>query len=354
MERNESAVVPEPERMLQRGASRWWWALILVGVAWLLIGWVVLRANATSLATVGVLIGIVLIASGVNEVALAAMVSGGWRFLHYAIAFLFLLAGLWAFIRPINTFFALASVLGLILLFYGAFEIVRAVASRGETPYWWVGLVGGILLLLLALWVSTSDPATSHRSAELPDPVLGRFHGVAARLHADHGGVQPAASGHRSIPLAAGASAAGEVPSTVPAQERRAMSQTDSRAARGPTGVGTPPVAPGRGRERRRRSGADAPLGAGQSRSGPAVAGADRAHAPLAGRRRGHPGVARGRRRPRGAEPAGDPGDRGVLRPGHGAGRRPPAHPARPVPRGSDRRGVPWRSSRPLRSSSSC
>jgi uncharacterized membrane protein HdeD (DUF308 family) len=227
MERNESAVVPEPERMLQRGASRWWWALILVGVAWLLIGWVVLRANATSLATVGVLVGIVLIASGINEVALAAMVSGGWRFLHYGIAFLFLLAGLWAFIRPINTFFALASVLGLILLFYGAFEIVRAVASRGETPYWWVGLVGGILLLLLALWVSSSDPATSiaRRSYLILFwagfmALLRGFTQIMAGFSLRHLGTE--AAGRAATATAA------EVPSTVPAQERRAMSQTDS------------------------------------------------------------------------------------------------------------------------------
>ena len=70
---------------------------------------------------------------------------------------IFLLGGLWAFIRPVNTFFALASVLGLILLFYGAFEIVRGVGSREENRYWWVGLVTGILLILLAFWVSSSD-----------------------------------------------------------------------------------------------------------------------------------------------------------------------------------------------------
>lgn len=145
-------------RMLAQRAARYWWALLITGVAWLLIGWVVLRADVTSLATVGVLLGILLIASGVNEAAVATMVSGGWKVVHYGLAALFLLAGLWAFIRPIDTFFALASVLGLILLFYGASEIARGVASRGETPYWWADLVSGVLLLLLAAWVSTSDP----------------------------------------------------------------------------------------------------------------------------------------------------------------------------------------------------
>ena len=144
-------------RVLVREGSRYWWVLLLIGIAWLVIAWVVLRANVTSLATVGILLGILFIAAGVNEVFFAGMVSGGWKFLHYTMGVIFLLGGLWAFIRPVNTFFALASVLGLILIFYGAFEIVRAVASREENRYWWVGLVTGILLLLLAFWVSSSD-----------------------------------------------------------------------------------------------------------------------------------------------------------------------------------------------------
>jgi uncharacterized membrane protein HdeD (DUF308 family) len=72
-------------------------------------------------------------------------------------AVIFLLGGLYGFVRPVNTFFALASVLGLILVFYGAFEIVQGVATRAVNPYWWVNLVTGVLLVLLAFWVSGSD-----------------------------------------------------------------------------------------------------------------------------------------------------------------------------------------------------
>jgi uncharacterized membrane protein HdeD (DUF308 family) len=144
-------------RVLLREGSRYWWVLLLIGIGWLLVAWIVLRANVTSLATVGILLGVLFIVASINEVLVAGLVTGGWKFLHYAMAVIFLLGGLWAFIRPVNTFFALASVLGLILLFYGAFEIVRGVASREENRFWWVGLVTGILLLLLAFWVSSSD-----------------------------------------------------------------------------------------------------------------------------------------------------------------------------------------------------
>jgi uncharacterized membrane protein HdeD (DUF308 family) len=142
---------------LQRAADRFWWAPLIIGVVWFVIAWLVLRANYTSLATVGVLVGVVFLVSAVGESTLAYLTGGGWAFLHVALAVLFVLGALWGFIRPINTFFALASVLGLLLLLQGAFYIARAVASREVSPYWGVTLTGGILIALLGIWVSTSD-----------------------------------------------------------------------------------------------------------------------------------------------------------------------------------------------------
>jgi uncharacterized membrane protein HdeD (DUF308 family) len=144
-------------RTLLREGARYWWIPLLTGVAWLIVAWLVLRLNETSISTVGVLIGIVLIAAGVNEAALAAFVPGGWKVWHVIMSVVFLLGGLWALIRPVNTFFALASVLGLVLVLYGSFEIARSIASRPINPYWWIGLITGILLILLAFWVSGSD-----------------------------------------------------------------------------------------------------------------------------------------------------------------------------------------------------
>jgi uncharacterized membrane protein HdeD (DUF308 family) len=124
---------------------------------WLLIAWMVLRLNTTSIATVGVLLGVVFLFAAVNEVGVATLSHGGWRVWHYIMAAIFFLGGLYGFFRPVNTFFALASVLGLILIFYGSFDIIQGVASRAVNPYWWLNLITGILLVLLAFWVSGSD-----------------------------------------------------------------------------------------------------------------------------------------------------------------------------------------------------
>jgi uncharacterized membrane protein HdeD (DUF308 family) len=144
-------------RMIVREGARYWWVFLLTGIAWLLIAWLVLRMDITSIAAVGVLLGVVFIAASVNEVGLGSLMSGGWKILHYVMALIFFIGGLWSLVRPVDSFFALASVLGLILIFYGTFEIARAFSSRDMNPYWWIGLVTGILLLLLAFWVSGSD-----------------------------------------------------------------------------------------------------------------------------------------------------------------------------------------------------
>ena len=144
-------------RMIVREGARYWWVFLLSGIAWLLIAWLVLRMDITSIAAVGVLLGVVFLVASVNEVGLGSLMSGGWKILHYVMALIFFIGGLWSLVRPIDSFFALASVLGLILIFYGAFEIARAFSSRDVYQYWWIGLVTGILLLLLAFWVSGSD-----------------------------------------------------------------------------------------------------------------------------------------------------------------------------------------------------
>ena len=144
------------DRMEIREATRRWWVFLVAGIAWLLVAWVVLRLNIQSITTVGVLLGVVFLFAGINEIGVGAITSGGWKAWHYIMAAIFFLGALWGFAEPVDSFFALASVLGLILIFYGTFEIVRSFALRGM-PFWWVGLVSGILLILLAFWVSGSN-----------------------------------------------------------------------------------------------------------------------------------------------------------------------------------------------------
>jgi uncharacterized membrane protein HdeD (DUF308 family) len=147
----------EAQGMLQEKAVRWWWVPLVGAGAWVVIAWLVLRGDYKSLVAVGVLIGVAFVVAAVNEGAMAAAVGGGWAVLHVVLAVFFGLGAIWAFVRPVNTFFALASVLGLLLFFQGIITLARGIALNGETPHWWLDLVSGGLLILLAIWVSSSD-----------------------------------------------------------------------------------------------------------------------------------------------------------------------------------------------------
>jgi uncharacterized membrane protein HdeD (DUF308 family) len=144
------------ERLIVREGARYWLVFLASGVLWLLIAWLVLRLNSTSITTVGVLLGVVFLIAGINEVGMATLAPRGWKVWHYLMAGIFLLGRLWGFIRPVSTF-ALASVLGLILVFYGSFEVIQGLASQAVNPYWWLQLITGLLVILLAFWVSGSD-----------------------------------------------------------------------------------------------------------------------------------------------------------------------------------------------------
>jgi len=55
------------ERLVVRQAARYWWVFLVSGIAWLIIAWIVLRLNETSVTTVGVLLGVVFVVAGVNR-----------------------------------------------------------------------------------------------------------------------------------------------------------------------------------------------------------------------------------------------------------------------------------------------
>jgi hypothetical protein len=90
------------ERRIVREGARNWWILLVSGIAWLLIAWIVLRLDVTSVATVGVLICAVFIVAAVNEVTVASLIPGGWKIWHYVMGFIFFLGGLWGLITPIE------------------------------------------------------------------------------------------------------------------------------------------------------------------------------------------------------------------------------------------------------------
>jgi uncharacterized membrane protein HdeD (DUF308 family) len=134
-------------------ASRAWWVFLVTGIAWFLVSLIVLRFRTGSLVTVGILLGAVFIGAGLNEFVIAS-VRPSWRWVHALLGLFFLAGAVWAFVRPIDAFWALASVLGFLLVFKGSLDIMSAVLARDLNELWWLGLTAGILEILLGFWVS--------------------------------------------------------------------------------------------------------------------------------------------------------------------------------------------------------
>ena len=137
-----------------RQMSKSWWLFLCTGLLWFVISLVVLRMNERSITTVGVILGVVFIVGALNEFLMMGADTTGWKIFHGMLGVLFILAGIWAFVQPEEAFWALASVLGFLLLMMGLFEILVAVATKDVNPLWWLGLVAGILFLALAFWTS--------------------------------------------------------------------------------------------------------------------------------------------------------------------------------------------------------
>jgi uncharacterized membrane protein HdeD (DUF308 family) len=130
-----------------------WWLLLLAGVAWLIISAVVLRFSVTSVATVGVLIGVVFLVAASSEILLAS-VRVGWGWLHVLMIVIFVVGAAWAFASPFGAFWALAAVVGLLLILRGSLDLVTSIASREVNHAWWLGTTAGILEILIGFWAS--------------------------------------------------------------------------------------------------------------------------------------------------------------------------------------------------------
>jgi uncharacterized membrane protein HdeD (DUF308 family) len=137
-----------------REVSKAWWLFLVTGIAWFIIAMVVLRFDESSITTIGVLMGVLFLIAGFNEFLMLGADSGGWKILHGILGVLFVLGAIWAFAQPEEAFWALASVLGFLLLMMGTFEIIAAVSTKDVNPVWWLGLIAGILFLILAFWAS--------------------------------------------------------------------------------------------------------------------------------------------------------------------------------------------------------
>ena len=133
--------------------ARYWWVWLVAGIAWVVAALVVLQFDAASVATVGVIIGIMFAVAAAQQFVLAA-VADSLRWLWAIFGVLFGASAIVSFIHPESTFVALADILGFVFLSVGVWWTIRAFLVKAVASTWWVELVAGLLMLTMAFWTS--------------------------------------------------------------------------------------------------------------------------------------------------------------------------------------------------------
>ena len=127
--------------------------LLAAGIAWVAVALVILQFDQASVTTVGILTGVLFLAVGIENIALARLdVPVRWAWALFG--GLFLISAMVCFANPTDTFAGLADMLGFLFLIVGVWWMVRAFMERAINPLWWVGLLSGILMTGLAFWAS--------------------------------------------------------------------------------------------------------------------------------------------------------------------------------------------------------
>ncbi len=157
--------------------SKWWWGWLVTGILWILASIVILQFRQSSITLVGVVIGIMFLVAGIEELVVA-FVSGGWRWLWAAFGVILIIAGIYALINPVRTFLAVADLLGFVFAFVGIFWTIEAFATMRSNPLWWLGLISGIIMILLGFWAGGQFLATQAYTLLIFAGVWALLHGI--------------------------------------------------------------------------------------------------------------------------------------------------------------------------------
>jgi uncharacterized membrane protein HdeD (DUF308 family) len=148
--------------------------ILLLGTVWVLFSLAVPQFDLTTLRSIMVLLGIILLVSAISELPAIASVAPNWRWSHSLLAVLFLVGGIVALAWTHPTFEAVARLAAWYLLVKGVYDMVNAFVARraefrreeagvslrpaqggprvrGASP-WWAPLAIGAFEIGIAFW----------------------------------------------------------------------------------------------------------------------------------------------------------------------------------------------------------
>jgi uncharacterized membrane protein HdeD (DUF308 family) len=166
-----------PLEAIARRLGSSWWLLVIAGIAWIVIGFFVLRFDSATVAIIAVVFGIMILLAAAGEFFRAAISRGGWRVWHIIFGVLLVVAAIFAFVNPGSTFVSLALVIGFYFVVVGTFDIVSSLFDTA-IPGWWLRLLSGVAEVILGFIGSSSVSSGAIVLVTLVS-VLAIFRGVS-------------------------------------------------------------------------------------------------------------------------------------------------------------------------------
>ena len=132
--------------------GKYWWLWLVAGIVWIIVGFVILQFDDSSIRAVGIIIGVMFLIAGLQYVVVGTQAEG-WNWLWYIFGGFLIVGGLVAMFNPEQTFVAIANIIGFIFLMIGIIWIIEAFATKTYNDLWWLTLITGILMIALAFWL---------------------------------------------------------------------------------------------------------------------------------------------------------------------------------------------------------
>ena len=132
------------------GYTRWWWAILVVGILLVLSGFAYWIFPVIGYEVVSMLFGWLLILSGAVQISVSASLNHpkGWGWWLVG-GMLNVFVGFMLVRSVVLTAAVLPYFFAIIFFFWGVNAVVGSLASA-KRKYWWLNLINGILLLIIS------------------------------------------------------------------------------------------------------------------------------------------------------------------------------------------------------------
>ncbi len=140
--------------------AKWGWVVAL-GVVYLIAGFIALGSVVMATVASVLVVGVMMIIAGIAEVTSAFRVKSWGRFLLWSLlGLLYIVAGFVTFENPLLAAALLTLMLGALLVASGVVRIILAFSMKQETP-WLLVLLSAVITLLLGLLILAHWPVSS-------------------------------------------------------------------------------------------------------------------------------------------------------------------------------------------------